>query len=196
MYETIFKISTTKNNGSLILSRLIGSLLSLMPEKEAKRASRNRNPCDVCHRTCRRKRHAHATPQASRFLNARIAPIAQHPDSEHHLSIGRITSKSSGERGDRIQSKGFNFGASLQCTRSHPFCAPKLLACAAGIESERYDFDRFLLSQRLISLWLRLLFPKGSLWDFLGKKVTSSIGMRWAHPRNSLFPKENETLPK
>jgi hypothetical protein len=46
-------------------------------------------------RTCRRKRLTHATPQAGRFLNARIAPFARCRQFRiHHLSIVRITSKS------------------------------------------------------------------------------------------------------
>jgi hypothetical protein len=82
-----------------------------------------------------------------------------------------------GAWGEGIQSKGFNFGAPFNAQDLTPLDAPKLAARAVGIESERSDFDRFLLSQRsttpygsidpkgrrrlveLISLWLRLLFP-------------------------------------
>ena len=36
------------------------------------------------------------------------------------LRIVQLTSKSSGARGERIQSKGYNFGAPLHCTGFHP----------------------------------------------------------------------------
>src|SRR5450759_3485971 len=174
-----------------------------MPEKEAKRAfgivpkgSLRENPCDACQRTCRRKRRTHAIPQTSRFLNTRIASFAHRRRFRvHSLCIVRVTSKSLGARGE-----GFNRRVSISVLRINVASltrlgAPKLPACVAGIESVRYDFEGFLLSQRLISLWLRLLFPKGSLWDFLGKKVTSSVRIRWARQRHSLCPKESESLP-
>jgi hypothetical protein len=61
--------------------------------------------------------------------------------------------------------EGFNQRVSISVLRFNApdlthLGTPKLSACAVGIESVRYDFDRFLLSQRLISLWLRLLFPQ------------------------------------
>jgi hypothetical protein len=44
------------------------------------------------------------SPQASRFLNARIAPFAQgRRFRSHPHSIGRITSKSSGAQGGGMQ---------------------------------------------------------------------------------------------
>jgi hypothetical protein len=75
-----------------------------------------------------------------------------------------------------VRGGGFNrrVSISVNCINAlhlSPLGAPKLTARVAGIESVRYDFDRFL--------WL--LFPKGSLWDFLGKKVTSTVGIRWGH---------------
>jgi len=58
--------------------------------------------------------------QACRFLNARIAPFAHAADSEsinaallRSLEIVRCA-------GGGIQSKGFNFGAPLQCTENRP----------------------------------------------------------------------------
>jgi hypothetical protein len=98
--------------------------------------------------------------QASRFLNARIALFARRRRFRvHQLIIVRVITKSSGAREGRIQSKGFNFGACSNVPNFILLDAPKLSASVAGIESVRYDFDRFLLSQRLISLRLRLLFP-------------------------------------
>jgi hypothetical protein len=93
----------------------MGSLLSLMPEKEAKRAFRNRNPCDACQRTCRRKRLTHTTPQASRFLNARITPFAHcRRFRAYQLSTCRVTSKSSGAREGKDSIEGFQFRCSTQ----------------------------------------------------------------------------------
>jgi hypothetical protein len=90
--------------------------------------------------------------QACRFLNARIASFARAADSE---SINAV---------------------SFRLRRNRCVCRGK--DSIEGIEFVCYDFNRFLLSQRLISLWLMLLFPKGSFWDFLGKKVTSSVRIR------------------
>jgi hypothetical protein len=49
--------------------------------------------------------------------------------------------------------------------------APKLSACAAGIESERYDFDK-------ISFEPEAHQPLAEVTSFLGKKVTSCVGIR------------------
>jgi DNA-binding transcriptional regulator YiaG len=49
--------------------RLKRELFGIVPK-----GSLRENPCDASPRTCQRKRLAHATPHASRFLNARIAP--------------------------------------------------------------------------------------------------------------------------
>ena len=112
-----------------------------------KRAFRNRNPCDACQHTGRRKRHTRATPQASRFLNARIAPFAHcRRFRAYQRSLVRIKSKSSGVRGR----EGFNRRVSISVLHSNAedlrsIGAPKLSACAAGIESERYDFDKISL---------------------------------------------------
>jgi len=122
------------------------SLLSLSPEKEAKRAPRNRNPCYASRRTCRRKRLTHATSPASRFLNARIAPLAQHRRFRvSYLTICWITSKSLGAREGKDSIEGFQFRC-VNTTMEHfnNLLAPKLMACAAGIEYARYDFERFL----------------------------------------------------
>src|SRR5450759_3764136 len=112
---------------------------------------------------------------ASRFLNARIVPAHNTADSED-CSPAVFQAN----RNRRVcAEEGFNrrVSISVQGHNVRTFnnvLAPKLSACVAGIESACYDFERFLLSQRLINLWLRLLFPKGSLWDFLGKKVSVS----------------------
>jgi len=111
-----FAQNTQSSNRHLL--RLIRFLLSLMPEKEAKRAFRNRNPCDASQRTCRRKRHAHASPQASRFLNARIVPFAQHPDSELITSALFGSHRNRHVRGERIGSAHCDFDRFLLSHRS------------------------------------------------------------------------------
>jgi hypothetical protein len=59
-----------------------------------------------------------------------------------------------------------------------PLAAPKLAACAVGIESVRYDFDKISL-----------------VTFFLGKKVTASLRLRQGNQRDSLCPKHSKTLP-
>ena len=125
------------------MSRLIHYLLSLMPEKEAKRAFRNRNPCDACRHTCPPRKPAV-------FLTHASPPSHIAADSEH------INSAFVGSRRNRWvrAGEGFNRRVSISVHYSsawdlRPLGAPKLSVRAVGIESVRYDFDRFL--------WL--LFP-------------------------------------
>jgi hypothetical protein len=93
----------------------IHSLLSLMPEKEAKRAFRNRNPCDASRPHAEENGSHTPSAQANRFLNARIASIAHcRRFRACQLSIYRVTSKSSGECGGRDSIEGFQF----RCTPS------------------------------------------------------------------------------
>ena len=132
------------------LSRLFRSLLSLMPEKEAKRASRNRNPCDACHRTSRRKRLAQGHPNIPAVFSTRasfLAPIAADCEDSSHLVLDIY-------RNRRVRGReGFNRRVSISVpernlkTFQH-HCAPKLLACAVGIESVRYDFPKGVLWTR------------------------------------------------
>jgi hypothetical protein len=117
--------------------------------ERSKESFRNRNPCDACQHTCRRKRRTHATPQASRFLSARIAPFAQHRRFRaHQPSIVRVTLKSSGARGEGFNRRGSISVLHFNAPDRTPLGAPKLSACAAGIESVHYDLDRFLPLQK------------------------------------------------
>ena len=119
---------------------------------------------------------AHTPPRRPAVFLAHASPPS-HTAADSELIILALAGS---RRNRRVRGgKGFNRRVSISVLRPDapdlsPLGAPKLLARVVGIESMRYDFDRFLLSQRPISLWLSLLFPKGSLWDFLGKKVTVS----------------------
>ncbi len=100
---------------------------------------------------------------ACRFLNARIAPFA------HCRRFRAINSAFVGSRRNRLVRGGgkrFNRRVSISviCCNApnlNSFDAPKLTAGTAGIESERYDFDKISL-----------------VTFFLGKKVTYSITIR------------------
>ena len=92
-------VKENKLSRRLMSLRLKRETLGIVPK-----GSLRENPCDACPRSCRRKRHTHATPQASRFLNARIAPFAHRRRFRaYQLSICWFTSKSSSARGE-----GFN----------------------------------------------------------------------------------------
>jgi hypothetical protein len=143
-------IRTSRCTGSrLSYFRKAGRAFGIVPK-----GSLRENPCDTSQRTCRRKRRT----QASRFLSARIAPFARRRRfRSHHLSNCWVTSKSLGARGE-----GFNRRVTISVLRFDgpdltPLGTPKLSACAAGIESERYDLDRFLLSQRSTTRLVELI---------------------------------------
>jgi hypothetical protein len=98
---------------------------------------------------------------ACRFLNAHITPFAHCGRFRAYQCRVVDHVKIVGCAGGRIQSR-----VSISVLYSIApdlidFDAPKLSACGAGIESERYDFDKISL-----------------VTFFLGKKVTSSIGFQ------------------
>jgi hypothetical protein len=73
---------------------------------------------------------------------------------------------------------GFNRRVSISVLYSNardirPIDAPKLSARVAGIESERYDFDKISL-----------------VTFFLGKKVTSSIRIQWSSNKTLCVPRK------
>ncbi len=98
--------------GLFILGRLIHFLLSLMPEKEAKRAFRNRNPCDAYPHTCRRKRLVHAPHLPAVFLTHASPPsrIAADSDLIDQLWFGYVEIVRCAGRMDSIE--GFKFRCS------------------------------------------------------------------------------------
>jgi hypothetical protein len=140
--------------------------------------------------TLRRKRLTHALARAGRFLNARIATFAKRRRFRvHRLNICQMRSKSTAAWGDRIQSKGSNFGVQLQWSISPG--APKLAALAVAIESERFEFDRFLplknqkrrdaVKRHLVTFpatFKNIKERDAVKRDFLGKKVTALIKKR------------------
>jgi hypothetical protein len=96
--------------------------------------------------------------------------------------------------------KGFNRRVSISVLHTKasdliPLGAPKLMACAAGIESVRYDFDRFLPLQkqeRRDAVKRHLVtFPKGIPLG-LSRKESNVVG--YVSNVDSLSSKEGETL--
>jgi hypothetical protein len=92
------------------------------------------------------------------FLPHASPPSHFATDSEHVISAFVWKNRNRWVRaGERIQSKGFPEGIPLGQFRcrsstiqySNKIQAPKLMACASGIESAGYDFERFLPLQKL-----------------------------------------------
>src|SRR5450759_1219095 len=113
--------------------------------------------------------HTHAEENGSHTPPHMPAVFLTHASPPSHIAADSELIDSAfigSSRNRRVRrGKGFNRRVSISVRRFNapdltPIGAPKLSACAAGIESVRYDFDRFLLSQRLINRWLRLLFPQ------------------------------------
>jgi len=128
-----------------------------MPEKEAKRAFRNRNPAMLAHAPAE-ENGSHKPPRKPAVFLTHASPPS-HIAADSDLIISALVGS---HRNRRVRGGGIQSERSisvLRCTAPDltTLGAPKLSACVAGIESVRYDFDRFLLSQRLTSLWLRLL---------------------------------------
>jgi len=89
----------------------ISILLSLKPEKEAKRAFRNRNAGDASypHKPGENGSHMHSA-RACRFLNARIALHHSRPPIPIDRQCLRLkTSKSSGASEGKDSIEGFQF---------------------------------------------------------------------------------------
>ena len=124
-----------------------------MPEKEAKRAFRNR-PKGIpsgeplrCLPTRLPKKTAHTNlpHMLAVFLTHASPPSRNAADSELIISALIGSHRNRWVRG----AEGFNRRVSISVLRFkspdlRPLGAPKLSACAAGIESVCYDFDRFL----------------------------------------------------
>src|SRR5450759_858641 len=146
-----------------------------MPEKGAKaRCTRSRLSC------FRKAGRAFGIGTFAMLVPPRTPPPIPNFSSQHSSCHVEIVG---------CAGEGFNRRGSISVLRSNApdlisLGAPKLSACAVGIESVRYDFDRFLLSQRPISLGLTLLFPQ-LLKILRSRKVTSSIRNRRAHQRDS-----------
>jgi hypothetical protein len=109
---------------------------------------------------------AHAEENGAHTPPHRPAVFLTHASPPSHIAADSELINSAFVRSSRNRrvraGEGFNRRVSISVLRSNTpnlnhLDAPKLAARVAGIESVRYDFDRFLLSQRLISLWLRLL---------------------------------------
>jgi len=111
--------------------------------------------------TPKKTAHTRLPRKPAVFLTHASPPSHAAADSEFINSALFGSSRNRRVRGR----EGFNRRVSISVPGSNArnfilLDAPKLSASGAGIESVRYDFDRFLLSQRLISLRLRLLFPR------------------------------------
>jgi hypothetical protein len=132
-----------------------------MPEKEAKsrctgsrlsyfwkagRASRNRNPRDASPRTCRGKRLIGDSITSLPFSQRSHRPLAHcRRFRAYDFKVCMIASKSSGARVGKDSIEGFQFRCiNTMIKNLNSVLAPKLTARADGIESARYDFERFL----------------------------------------------------
>ncbi len=127
-------------------------LLSLLPAKEAKRASRPKDPFGGIG-THAMLPSAHAEEngllvplrQLAVFLTHASPPLHNAADSEPSLSpfVGSYRNRGC------AREDGFNRRVSISVhvhngEYSNSLLAPKVMTCAAGIESARYDFERFL----------------------------------------------------
>jgi hypothetical protein len=125
--------------------------------------------------------NAHAEENGSHMPSRRPAVFLTRASPPSHIAadselINSAFVGSHRNRWVRGGGEGFNRRVSISVLHSHaPYltslAAPKLRACETGIESVIIpkgspwdDFDKFL--------WL--LFPKGSLWDFLADCVKSN----------------------
>jgi hypothetical protein len=124
--------------------------------------------------------YAHAEENGSHALPRRPAVFLTHASPPSHIAADSelINAALFGSRRNRWVrgGEGFNRSVTISVLGSNApdlshIGAPGLSACASGIESVRYDFDRFLLSQRHISLRLSVL-------SLASEKEESSINRR------------------
>ena len=106
--------------------------------------------------------NAHAEENGSHMPSRRPAVFLTHASPPSHIATDSELINSAfvgSHRNRRVRAReGFNRRVSisvLDCNAPDliPLDAPKLSARAAGIESVRHDFDRFLLSQSKGPLW-------------------------------------------
>jgi hypothetical protein len=125
-------------------------------------------------------------PELAVFLTRASLPPHIAADSEHISTAMVQANRNRRVRGEKDSIEGFQFRCiSAMVKDLNSVLAPKLTARAAGIESARYDFERFLPLQKLKKAGCRTAafgyfsriyknFKERDpvQRDFLGKKVT------------------------